>query len=196
MGRSSEVDAWLAKYDNPMKAVVQRIRTIVLGADPRMEECIKWQAPTFTYRGNLASFYPKSRQHASLMFHQGAHIPGTHARLEGSGDTSRVLKIGSVAEADAARPDIERIVRAWCDWRDAEAAGASTPAARAAKKSAAAKKASPARAAKKSPANAAKKGSPASAAKKSSPASAKTKSSPASAARKSSPASAARRKRT
>jgi uncharacterized protein YdhG (YjbR/CyaY superfamily) len=121
MGRSKEVDAWFERYDNPMKDVVQRIRTIVLAADKRIEECIKWQAPTFTYRGNLASFFPKSKQHASLMFHVGAQIPGKHPRLEGSGSTSRLMKIGSVAEANAARSDLERVVRAWCQWRDADA---------------------------------------------------------------------------
>src|SRR5215831_16029720 len=101
-----------------MKPVVERIRALVLGADPRIEECIKWQAPTFMYRGNLASFFPKSKQHASLMFHLGAKIPGKHPRLAGSGDTGRVLKIASVAEANAAKKDIEAIVRAWCAWRD------------------------------------------------------------------------------
>ena len=120
MKRSKEVDAWFERYDNPMKEVVQRVREIVLGADPRMEECIKWQAPTFMYRGNLASFFPKSKQHASLMFHLGAKIPGTHPRLEGTGDTSRVLKLDSVKEATAAKRDIEKIVKAWCAWRDAE----------------------------------------------------------------------------
>ena len=120
MPRSKEVDAWFARYENPMKEVVLRVRAIVLGADARIEECIKWQAPTFTFEGNLASFFPKSKQHASLMFHTGARIPGKHPRLEGSGDTSRVLKIASVAEADRAKPDIERIVQAWCAWRVAE----------------------------------------------------------------------------
>jgi hypothetical protein len=115
-----EVDAWFERYDNPMKPVVQRVREIVLAADPRIDETIKWQAPTFTYRGNLASFYPKSKQHASLMFHLGARIPGSHPRLEGTGDTSRVLKVASLEEADAARADLEAIVRAWCAWRDAE----------------------------------------------------------------------------
>lgn len=122
MGRSSAVDAWFAKYDNPMKAVVERIRAIILAADPRIDECIKWQAPTFTYRGNLASFFPKSKQHASLMFHLGAQIPGTHPRLEGSGDTGRVVKLASLAEVTAAKRDLEKLVKAWCDWRDAEAA--------------------------------------------------------------------------
>ena len=119
MPRSPEVDAWFERYENPMKPVVQRVRDIVLDADPRIDECIKWQAPTFTYRGNLASFYPKSRQHASLMFHLGAHIPGHFPRLEGSGDTSRVMKFGSLDEAEAARPELESIARAWCDWREA-----------------------------------------------------------------------------
>ena len=118
MPRQPDVDAWFERYDNPMKPVVERVREVVLDADPRIDECIKWQAPTFTYKGNLASFYPKSRAHASLMFHQGARIPGDHPRLEGSGDTSRVLKIASVQEVDAARPDLEALVRSWCDWRD------------------------------------------------------------------------------
>jgi hypothetical protein len=119
MPRQPEVDAWFERYDNPMRDVVQRVREIVLDADPRIDECIKWQAPTFTYKGNLASFYPKSRQHASLMFHLGARIPGTYPRLEGSGDTSRVMKVGDLDEAEFARPELEAIVRAWCDWRDA-----------------------------------------------------------------------------
>jgi hypothetical protein len=118
MGRRPEVDAWFDAYENPMKPVVQRVREIVLDCDARIDECIKWQAPTFTYRGNLASFYPKSKKHASLMFHQGAKIPGDHPRLEGTGDTSRVMKFASVAEVDEASADIARIVVAWCDWRE------------------------------------------------------------------------------
>jgi uncharacterized protein YdhG (YjbR/CyaY superfamily) len=139
MPKSKDVDAWFARYDNPMKDVVQRIREIVLGADPRIDECIKWQAPTFSFRGNLASFYPKSKQHASLMFHLGAKIPGKHPRLEGTGDTSRVMKLGSVAEANAARRDLEKLVKAWCEWREAEAGGARAKTAPAARKKPAAR---------------------------------------------------------
>jgi hypothetical protein len=32
-----------------------------------------------------------------------------------------MMKIGSVSEADSAKRAIERIVRAWCDWRDSDA---------------------------------------------------------------------------
>ena len=124
MAKSKEVDAWFERYQNPMKPVVERIREIVLAADRRIDECIKWQAPTFIYQGNLASFFPKSKQHASLMFHTGAHIPGKHSLLTGGGDTSRVMKLATVAEANAAKRDITRIVKAWCDFRDASATSA------------------------------------------------------------------------
>src|SRR5688572_18865985 len=73
-----------------MKDVVLRIREVILEADPRIEECIKWQAPTFTFEGNLASFFPKSKQHASLMFHQGALIPGS-----GSGSGTSAVRSGA-----------------------------------------------------------------------------------------------------
>jgi uncharacterized protein YdhG (YjbR/CyaY superfamily) len=140
MPRRREVDAWFAKYDNPMKPVVMRVRELVLAADDRVDECIKWQAPTFTFEGNIASFFPKSKQHASLMFHQGAKIPGKHPRLEGNADLGRSLKIGTVEEADKARGDIEKIVRAWCDWK-ASGDGAAKPSAkRASKKQAPPKK--------------------------------------------------------
>jgi uncharacterized protein YdhG (YjbR/CyaY superfamily) len=51
MPNRPEVDAWLRSYDNPMKPVVMRLRQIILAADPRMDECIKWQTPTFTFEG-------------------------------------------------------------------------------------------------------------------------------------------------
>ncbi len=113
MPKRAEVERWFRGYDNPMKPVVLAIRDAVLAADPRIDECIKWQAPTFTFAGNLASFFPKSKQHASLMFHEGAKLPGKHPRLEGTGDTSRVLKLASVAEVAAAKDDIKAIVAAW-----------------------------------------------------------------------------------
>ena len=38
-----------------------------------------------------------------------------------------MVKIETVKEANAAKGDIERVVRAWCDARDAEAAAKPAP---------------------------------------------------------------------
>lgn len=118
MPTDPSVDAWFDDYDNPMKPAVQRVRRIILAADPRITESIKWKAPTFTYKGNIASFYPKARSHVSLMFHQGARIPGEHPILEGEGATSRTAKFADVADVEARRAELEAVVRAWCAYRD------------------------------------------------------------------------------
>ena len=51
--RDSVVDAWFEKYDSPQKDLVQGVRQVILDADPRVTETIKWQAPTFMYKGNI-----------------------------------------------------------------------------------------------------------------------------------------------
>jgi len=55
-----DVDRWFAGYDNPHKDAMLRVRSIIL-EDGRITETIKWSAPTFTYRGNMASFNPRSK---------------------------------------------------------------------------------------------------------------------------------------
>ncbi|MCB9591456.1 MAG: DUF1801 domain-containing protein [Sandaracinaceae bacterium] len=113
MPKSPEVDAWFATYEHPMRDAMLRVREILLGADARLTECIKWKSPTFMYEGNLASFNPRTKAHVSLMFHTGAQIPGKHPRLLGEGDTARYLKISSLEDAEAAKKDLERIAKAW-----------------------------------------------------------------------------------
>lgn len=116
---SADVDAWMVKYDNPQKPLVQAVREAILAADPRIGETIKWQAPTFVYKGNLASFFPKAKAHASLMFHSGATIPGDFPSLEGQGDQARTMKFHDAADLDRKTPELQRLVKAWCDGRDA-----------------------------------------------------------------------------
>jgi hypothetical protein len=117
--RNPEVDDWLAKYDNPQKAVVVRVREIILDADPRIGEVIKWSTPTFVYKGNLASFQPRAKQFASLLFHEGASIPGDHPRLQGGGDHARYMQIADLGDAEAVSEELQGVVGAWCDMRDA-----------------------------------------------------------------------------
>lgn len=118
MAGASEVDTWMDRYDNPQKPLVEATRRVMLAADPRIGECIKWQAPTFTYRGNIASFFPKAKAHVSLMFHKGGLIPGTFAHLEGNGPEARTFRIADAADLAAKSAELAAILRAWCDMRD------------------------------------------------------------------------------
>ncbi|MDO1560459.1 DUF1801 domain-containing protein [Brevundimonas sp. 2R-24] len=118
---SQDVDDWFAAYDTPLKPLMQAVRRVVLEADPRIDEAVKWKAPTFVYRGNLASFNPRSKAHVSLVFHEGASIPGEFPNLVGEGSAARTMKFaGAWALAERA-DELTAVVRAWCDQRSGAA---------------------------------------------------------------------------
>jgi hypothetical protein len=117
MPNASEVDAWFDEFDHPMLDVMQYVRSVVM-SDPRMSETIKWKSPTFMYKGNMASFNPRTKAHVSLMFHTGASIPGDHPRLEGGGDTARYMRFVGMEDAESAAGELRGIVDAWCSSKD------------------------------------------------------------------------------
>ncbi|MDL9980061.1 DUF1801 domain-containing protein [Microbacterium sp. ASV49] len=115
--RNPEVEAWLAAYDNPRRDLVAQVREVVLSADPEVTESIKWQAPTFMFRGNIASFFPKSKKTVTLMFHQGATIADPDGLLEGDGAVSRVARFADADDLERKRAALQAIIRAWIDER-------------------------------------------------------------------------------
>ncbi|NNF77233.1 MAG: DUF1801 domain-containing protein [Rhizobiales bacterium] len=121
MSINPDVDRWLETYDNPIKSVVSAIRRLALSCDPRIEECIKWQAPTFMYKNNIASFFPRAKKHASLMFHKGAEIAADFPNLQGDGKEARSFKVFDQDDLKAKSVELTAIFRAWCDMKDADA---------------------------------------------------------------------------
>lgn len=116
MAKSTEVDRWLKQRKHPLDAALRRARDIILSADDRVTESIKWNTPTFSYEGNIASINP-SKKLISIMFHRGAEIPGKHPRLEGDGKLVRTMRFASLDDVEAGRADLEAVIRAWCDWK-------------------------------------------------------------------------------
>jgi hypothetical protein len=116
MGRNRDVDAWFKQRKHPLEAEMQRVRTIILEADPRIEESIKWKTPTFSFNGNIVSFNP-AKNFVSLLFHRGAEIPGDHPKLEGEGALARTMRFADLEEVESSRKDLEKAVRAWCKWK-------------------------------------------------------------------------------
>jgi hypothetical protein len=117
MNRNPEVDRWFETAERPLEPMLQRVREIILGADERVTESIKWNTPTLAYKGNIVSFNP-SKRFVSLLFHRGAEIPGDHPRLEGDGRLARTMRFADAAELEAGRADLEAAIRAWCDLKD------------------------------------------------------------------------------
>jgi len=114
---AGEVDDWFARKQPVMAEELQRVREIILEADMRVTETIKWQTPTFIFKGNIVSFNP-AKKFVSLLFHQGAAIPGDHPRLGGDTPTARTMRFADLSEIEAGADDLRAVIRAWCTWKD------------------------------------------------------------------------------
>lgn len=88
-----------------------------MDSDPRLGECIKWSTPTFFYEGNLASIQPNAKKFVSLLFHQGAKIPGVHPDLLGESALARVMQFQDKADVRKKAKSLAAVVKAWCDSR-------------------------------------------------------------------------------
>ena len=86
-----------------------RVREIILGADARMAETVKWSTPTFTFEGNLVSLQPRTKNFVSLMVHRGSEVPGDHPHLLGDAALVRTMRFTDLPEVEARRQDLEAV---------------------------------------------------------------------------------------
>ncbi|MBK8603682.1 MAG: hypothetical protein IPN87_11570 [Saprospiraceae bacterium] len=59
MKKEISIEAYMSALDHPLKAVVELLRTIILGVDDTIAEQVKWNSPAFCYTGEMAEFDPK-----------------------------------------------------------------------------------------------------------------------------------------
>lgn len=118
MNTNPEVDAYLEKKAHPLNAEIQRVREIILSAHPGIEETIKWAVPTFTYKGNMASYFMNAKKHVSLMFHKGALLNDPSGLLEGDAKEGRAAKFASMEEIERRKDDLQAVVREWVRIQD------------------------------------------------------------------------------
>ena len=118
MNKNPKVDEYMQKLDNPLKEIWESIRMIVLETDSKMEEDIKWGAPTFIYKGNLATFNPRAKKFVNLTFHTGALIADPEEVLEGDAKEARVFRVASSDDLETKKSGLEAVVQNWINLQD------------------------------------------------------------------------------
>lgn len=113
MPKDPAAEQWFS--GKPAEAILRRVREVILGADKRMGEGTKYGTVTFDCGGDFASFVQHSKKTVSLMFNRGGIIPGRYPHMEGEGRAVRFMRFTDVAEVNARKAELSKIVVAWCD---------------------------------------------------------------------------------
>lgn len=121
----AEVDAFLAALDHPHKAEILALRQIILAADPRIAEGIKWNAPSFRTSEWFATFHLRGRGGVQIILHFGARvrdksgaraaIADPHSLLEWLADDRASAKFRDFGDVDAKRSAFAEIIRQWIE---------------------------------------------------------------------------------
>ena len=68
----SEIDAYLAKLDQPQRDTLDRLRTSILEVVPHAEQCLAYGAPAFKVQGKTVAGFAAFKNHLSYLPHSGS----------------------------------------------------------------------------------------------------------------------------
>jgi hypothetical protein len=72
MGKPTDISVFMADLQYPLKAEIEAIRRVILGADKRIGEGIKWNAPGFYIDDHFATFKLRPEDMVQVVLHKGA----------------------------------------------------------------------------------------------------------------------------
>lgn len=105
---TEEVNEFLARLKHPFKAEVQAIRDIVNGINKNITEKIKWNAPSFSYKGgDIATFNLHAKGRVHLVFHHPAIAKVQSDILEGDYPNRRMVCFADLKDVQVKRKSLE-----------------------------------------------------------------------------------------
>lgn len=124
LDNSAEVDAFMANLGHPGREVVEFIRAAILAVDSRITEGIKWNAPCFHYKGDMAVFNLHPKSPARMVFINGASVDeGDGLFAQQFADGRRLIVFEDIQDAAAKLARLEQAVRRWMGSRDERTEG-------------------------------------------------------------------------
>lgn len=118
MSNTKKVDAFLSKLEHPLKAEMEAVRAIIVNADPKIEEDVKWGGPSFFYKEDLATFNPRIKNYVALIFHKGELLHIKSDFLEEATKGKVYAKFYAMEQVTANKELIEKMVHAWVELMD------------------------------------------------------------------------------
>ncbi len=80
-GPGADVATFLAQLEHPRKAEIEAVRALILSADPRIRESIKWNAPSFALADHFATFKLRPETTVQVVLHTGAKVRANPAAM-------------------------------------------------------------------------------------------------------------------
>jgi hypothetical protein len=111
--RTRAMNAYLAHLKHPLKAEIAAVRTIIMQASDKMSERVKWDAPVFYFKQDLATFdlHLTKNVHLILLFPEETVVPDADGLIELDHDGRREVTFHNMTQVAAKKPALVQLVR-------------------------------------------------------------------------------------
>jgi len=107
-----QVNEWMNKLDPEMKPAIDTVRKIIRSAGPKLNERIKWNAPSYYYKEDIVTFGPmRNKDMIILVFHHPNIVKIRSELLQGNYKDRRLVYLNSMKEIKDAQKELERIIK-------------------------------------------------------------------------------------
>lgn len=108
-----QVDAFMEGLEHPFKAEIEKLRGIILQANNKLEERVKWNVPSFYYQKDMAAFNLRAKGYVQIIFifYDGNMIDSP--LLLGTWKDRREARFFSLDDIDAQTEALQTVVNQW-----------------------------------------------------------------------------------
>jgi hypothetical protein len=112
LSEEAQVKEWMTKLDPELSTAINAVRKIIKAAGPKLNERIKWNAPSYYYMQDIVTFGPtKAKDKIILVFHHPNIVKIKSALLQGNFKDRRLVYLNSMKEIKDAKSELERIIK-------------------------------------------------------------------------------------
>lgn len=111
--RTKAMNEYMAHLKHPLKAEIAAVRAVIMQASSKIHERVKWDAPSFYYKQDLATFDLKSTKqvHLIVRFPEGTTIPESGALVAMDHENRHEVTFRNMTEVAAKKPALVQLVR-------------------------------------------------------------------------------------
>lgn len=112
MATAPTIGEYLATFEHPLLDAITEVRQVFAAHSPEITEEVKWNAPTFRYRGEyLVTIHVKALDRVMLIFHNAVTPRVTSPLLEGDyADGRRMAFFASVDDVRERRAELDDVI--------------------------------------------------------------------------------------
>lgn len=105
-----QVNEWMNKLHPKIKIEIDAVRKIIKASSPKLNERIKWNAPSYYYQEDIVTFGPYKKNKILLVFHHPGVVKIKSSLLKGNYKDRRLVYFKNKAEAEQNKKELSGII--------------------------------------------------------------------------------------